>query len=326
MNNIPTDILRYNVSEYLDGLGMFRLGLTSSSFNLIYNEYEMGERKKCVNHIKHGLKYVYERDILSAQEKNNILERLSSNTGKTVQYLEKKLLNLILSRKEGKKLHYNYFYLSGYFSPVMNSKWLFKYATDELLSYIYFLDLAGYQEFVDKSKNHFKIGKKKTDDRISRFLVEIDLNSYIIENNPFSWWTSAFKHCMLRINHELVNNLINKMHLFDIYPSALYEDVLEIVRIIVSYEPTEDRIIYLSYFNFDKNSLLFAIHETHAYMEIYASDGYQSWLSYIIDRKEEFGFNDEDFKRENLEDRLLPYDFVDVVVEEYQLLLQASFL
>jgi hypothetical protein len=126
---------------------------------------------------------------------------------------------------------------------------------------------------------------------------------------------------MLRDNHELVAKLIHKMHLFNL-TNVLYEDVLAIVGLMVTYEPTKDRVKYLSYFEFDINSLLCAIHETNAHTEHHSEDGYNSWLSYIIENKQDFGLDDDDFTRENLEDKLLPYDFVDAVVEEYNLIEQ----
>jgi hypothetical protein len=316
--NITKDIFVYKISEYVDGKTMFKLGLSSKQNNRIYKKYEVNERKKCVNY--QNIEYIYERDNMSIEEKELLLSMMSAVSGKSVNFYKKKIINLIIARKNSKKLQHNYRYLYDCFSPDKHTKWLFKHATDELLADIYFLDIEGYKSFVNKTSNLFirKCRKKRTQDRINWFVDEIGIHNYIIENQPQDWWLAAVEHCFNRSDSDdLLKKLVNKMHIFNVYKD-FYENILIITELIFSFEPTEDRARYLSYFDLNPDYLLLSIEEFQAHVVLH--EGYKSWLYYIIKNKEAFGLEDLDFTREALEDRLLPYEFVDNVVSQYKMI------
>lgn len=305
---IPNDLIVYRISEYADSETMLKLGLTSCKNNRIYKNYEVKERKKCV--YEQNLEYIYDRDNIPVEEKEELLLLMSVVAGKDVKYYKKKLLNLITSRKNGKKLQYNYGYLYEYFYPDRYTSWLFKYATNELLAEMYFRDIEGYKSFVEKSSKFFikKRGKKRTHDLISWFINEIDMHNYIVENDSEDWWLAAVDHCFNRTDSDdLLIKLINKMCLFNMN-RMFFDDILRITELIFSFTPTEDRIRYLSYFDISRSYLFFAVEESQAHIGIH--DGYNSWMYYIIENKEVFSLEDNDFTRDSLEDMLLPYDFV----------------
>jgi len=262
-----------------------------------------------------GIRYIYERTNLSVQEKDEILGIMSASSGKKVWELKKKLLNIILSRSDGKKLEYNYPYLYDCFSPSRYTRWIYKYATTKLLNTIYFLDIFGYQRFVEESRKSFKFGNNKTHERINFFLDEIDLHNYVLEILPDEWWMDAFKHCLERDDsRDLVLKLVNKMHLFGL-SALVFEEMLNIFILLTGYEDTKERLEYLTYFNVGKKTLLFLMEHTSIWLE---GEWFGTpWICSIIENKEYFGLQEEDFQRENLEDMLLDKDFVDNLVDDY---------
>ena len=308
--NISNDIILYRISEYTNVEEMFKLGLTSKNYNKIYKEYETRERRNCI--LGADIRYIYDRDSMSVDEKKEILCMMSAVSGKSVNFLKMKLLNYIVSRKNGKKMQSNYTYLYDCFSPVRYCSWFFKYATDKLLADMYFRDIEGYKAFVEKSATIFnkKEGKQLTEKRIDWFINEINIHNYIIEDDPEYWWYSAIGHCFkTKTSDDLLIKLINKMHLFGIHKNY---DVLDILSIIFLQKPTENTLRYLSYFNFDMKHVLFTIEELYD-----DNENAILWLNHIIKNKQLFDLDEDYFSRENLEDMLLPYNFVDAVVNEF---------